>query len=1146
MKGWRQRSRKTWLVGVVALSLLWTVACGEGPDGEDFEAGAVRTLGQPVKYDSVAGRIDGGGMCTVPVKRFGDLDLEGDYLPKVVWCENREAPERAFEALKAQAIAARTYALYRLYDYTAPGDLDPGNGGSSQTDQSYDCGSVSSSSEAFERARRAVEATRGLVFISGANGHIVWGCYASGADRNLADASCRPRGSHYTEPHITRNRGKRWGPPGSGFEQTTLGNVQPRATQYNNHGCMGQKEANCLAAAQGKDYQEILRYFYGDIEITKMGASCFEGSSSAPTGNTTSSGADASGQQQCTTVGSEPTIISRAQWGARPYRLGTPVSLGRPRTITIHHEGAPVTRGPNTDGASAMRAVQSCHQTNCGNPAKNPWSDVGYHYVIMPDGQIYEGRAKYRGDELARGAHVKNHNANNIGIMLYGNFNLQQPTSSQISSAKQLVGWLADRYDISLSFQETLYGHRDWGGSECPGDSLHAKIAEIGEGAGAEQVCTSGGGASQPEREFLPTPDVSDLASLEFDTVRLRSVGDEPFRLDSVYLLRDGSGFIPASVAGALEAAGPANNYDCDTPGSVTELERGHEPVIVTFDAEFEPGDEIHAIQFAGDGACDLGGQLEVALGASSDAEDGEIQDWVVLEEQVEGNVRVPVEGPTFHFVKPQNHSAMPQEGAILQVEAGPEIDRVEYFAELYPLPGSEDPGEGFRVEYDFSGTGRRILTAKGYSGDKFVAFDQIEVRVGEGGMVFEGVRDGGTYPRELRFGARISYAALQREVLEQGGSLSSAQVECDADGYALPVEPSAILDVEGLIEEGTGAVTVEHSFSLEGLRTITCRVVTPAGDTLLETEPIKVTILDGASGIEFLAPQHRGWYRRDDGMTLLARTHDPRIVRVEYVADGKWQFGQSEDVEADFPWRYTFTHYGTRRISAIGYTGDGEKVGQADVYITLTDQEGVVPEGSEMVVNSQIPDDQSQTSNDNADEPTTRPDAPADFGNRSEVACAIMALHDSDQLTLLDAGPYDDSAYDNIQDTCNGGRAGTDPEGHAGGARVHLNMKVLQMVYDMSSSGYHYRVNWIAGGVHSQRSQHYSGQAVDVGGILTPSYDRLSNCTDGSTVGEANKWLWYYSQEHGTNQTLSRCGQRFVGSSAYLGHSTWNHSAYR
>ena len=46
---------------------------------------------------------------------------------------------------------------------------------------------------------------------------------------------------------------------------------------------------------------------------------------------------------------------------------------------------------------------------------KRGWSDIGYHYVILINGTIQEGRPVERA-----GAHCKGHNANSIGVCYVG------------------------------------------------------------------------------------------------------------------------------------------------------------------------------------------------------------------------------------------------------------------------------------------------------------------------------------------------------------------------------------------------------------------------------------------------------------------------------------------------------------------------------------------------------------------------------------------------------------------------------------------------------------------------------------------------------------------------------------------------------
>ena len=90
-------------------------------------------------------------LCEVKVAGIGTLDLENDYLPHVVHCENGGAN---FEALKAQAIAARSVAYHAMKTH---GQICDGQGC-----QVYSCGS-----EPTAEQRLAVAETAGLSSMRG-------------------------------------------------------------------------------------------------------------------------------------------------------------------------------------------------------------------------------------------------------------------------------------------------------------------------------------------------------------------------------------------------------------------------------------------------------------------------------------------------------------------------------------------------------------------------------------------------------------------------------------------------------------------------------------------------------------------------------------------------------------------------------------------------------------------------------------------------------------------------------------------------------------------------------------------------------------------------------------------------------------------
>lgn len=87
------------------------------------------------------------------------------------------------------------------------------------------------------------------------------------------------------------------------------------------------------------------------------------------------------------------------------------------------------------------------------------WTDIGYHFVITPDGLVHDGR-----NIDAIGAHVRGHNENNIGICLIGGVDsagesTNNFTINQFSSLRRHIIDLISAYNIS---QDNILGHRDW------------------------------------------------------------------------------------------------------------------------------------------------------------------------------------------------------------------------------------------------------------------------------------------------------------------------------------------------------------------------------------------------------------------------------------------------------------------------------------------------------------------------------------------------------------------------------------------------------------------------------------------------------------------------------------------------------------
>jgi N-acetylmuramoyl-L-alanine amidase len=164
---------------------------------------------------------------------------------------------------------------------------------------------------------------------------------------------------------------------------------------------------------------------------------------------------------QALSVGGVP-VNSRTSWGARRPRC---VSSHSPNRITIHH-----TATPTSDSLSVparLRQIQAFHQD------VNGWCDIGYQYLVSRDGRLWKGRGARR-----LGAHVANNNTGNVGISVIGTYTSRKPTEHQLNRIAALVRGLHNEFNIRIN-STRVKGHRDFGGTACPGNKLYDKLGTI-------------------------------------------------------------------------------------------------------------------------------------------------------------------------------------------------------------------------------------------------------------------------------------------------------------------------------------------------------------------------------------------------------------------------------------------------------------------------------------------------------------------------------------------------------------------------------------------------------------------------------------------------------------------------------------------
>lgn len=158
-------------------------------------------------------------------------------------------------------------------------------------------------------------------------------------------------------------------------------------------------------------------------------------------------------------------VIPRNAWSkgrAVPSLMNRMIPI---RYITVHHDGMDPFYGDSRgDAAERLELIRRSHRNR-------NWGDIGYHYIVDRGGRVWEGRPL-----MYQGAHVKDHNEGNIGVMCMGNFELQIPTRSQLEGLDRHVTRLMQTFRVSVRNVRT---HQEWAKTACPGRSLQRHMDTV-------------------------------------------------------------------------------------------------------------------------------------------------------------------------------------------------------------------------------------------------------------------------------------------------------------------------------------------------------------------------------------------------------------------------------------------------------------------------------------------------------------------------------------------------------------------------------------------------------------------------------------------------------------------------------------------
>lgn len=119
----------------------------------------------------------------------------------------------------------------------------------------------------------------------------------------------------------------------------------------------------------------------------------------------------------------------------------------RPDKIVIHH---------SSQSTDTYEGILKYHEDKWG-------TGVGYHYLIYQD-EVMVGRPTYH-----KGAHSSKANNGSIGFCFVGNYMTSLPSEKAINNAARFVAVECFRYNIPV---ERIFGHREVGSTDCPGDAL--------------------------------------------------------------------------------------------------------------------------------------------------------------------------------------------------------------------------------------------------------------------------------------------------------------------------------------------------------------------------------------------------------------------------------------------------------------------------------------------------------------------------------------------------------------------------------------------------------------------------------------------------------------------------------------------------
>lgn len=200
----------------------------------------------------------------------------------------------------------------------------------------------------------------------------------------------------------------------------------------------------------------------------------------------------------------EPQVVPQSVWRAGLPEPAYTRSFNEVEHLIAHHSA---TGNQLTDYTRVVRNIYTYHTE------VNGWSDIGYNYLIAPDGTIFAGRDPAGGEQdRVRGAHFCGQNSATMGVCLLGDYTKIQPATAMLLSLEHLLSWKTYKDQLEATAEKVhsanfrlpvIAGHQDGCATACPGHYVYEKLPAL-RLAVQENVEGCETGSPQPWVYFAP------------------------------------------------------------------------------------------------------------------------------------------------------------------------------------------------------------------------------------------------------------------------------------------------------------------------------------------------------------------------------------------------------------------------------------------------------------------------------------------------------------------------------------------------------------------------------------------------------------------------------------------------------------------